>query len=1113
MYFRIPRGGVTSTRPFGLSLSIMFRLSVVLLCAATISACGGGGGGGSGASNNAGATGPGPGSSTGDPNDPNVSAYARTLYPLLKEHCAACHSESARAPGTPDFAHSTDVVSSLNVLTSKNLVDLTRPTSSVLVQRLAADRHFCWSSCTEDASIVASSISEWVRLRSGTGSTPGGSNPGNPDPIVTANPTDSVAAFGESVHPLLTQYCATCHDGKLAGVVAIANATVQTAHDAVIQGNLASLTNPSSSILVTRLSVQKHYCWSDCNENAARMESAVTLWAQLTTAPGNGANRAPVAQPDSFSTLVNTQLVTGNVLLNDTDADSDTLAVGDALPRSTAGGTVVNNLNGTFTYTPATGFQGNDTFTYSITDGKGGVAQATVTVTVGNATAANLTAQTDQIKTGQNAPVTVSNLTANDLDPASGVITIVSVDGQSQNGGQVLLGANNSVTYTPPQNFSGNDRFSYIIRNAANQTATGTVDVNVNSAPIAVADVVNTFANLRVTTGSVLTNDRDIDNDALQVITVDPASTQGGVVINRGNGVFEYDPQNGFQGRDSFAYIISDGRGAAATGTVFINVVQPVFRDDDRFLKFLDTSAPLFQENEQSATAYYRAVDPLDQRTSLNAWRNLVGFNIGADAVATYINANDLGFSRVMFVRKDPVTGVIASYVENYVNLEDAIARENILATVAMEYNVAPGKDPLDINEPKFVSFYVFGADGNRDTSIDLDGRGAKFVPGLCNVCHGGRPKAIVGGIYPDNGNTEAAFIPWDLDTYAFSDATASVSRGAQEAQFKVFNQTVLATKPNAAVKELVEGWYGGPGLPANTFNGQFVPNGWRAPVAPANGTQLYLQVVAPFCRTCHVMRGNALQSDIDFSTHAKFLGYKSRIEHLVFDEGVMPVALQTFGRFWANPNTSRTLAQLIGSSRLLENDVVLTPGRPLANAGPFRTAALSTVTLNGNASVFTGGATPFQWTLTKRPAQSTAVLQNANAAIASFVADVPGDYTAQLIVNDGFNDTIASAPSEVIVRVAADLRGVSFISDIAPLFDRCAACHTGFDKPRFNNIRTLYDNAINFVNVNDAVNSPILTKPSGKHHGGGVIAGFETPVSEKYQLMIRWILEGALDN
>jgi hypothetical protein len=93
------------------------------------------------------------------------------------------------------------------------------------------------------------------------------------------------------------------------------------------------------------------------------------------------------------------------------------------------------------------------------------------------------------------------------------------------------------------------------------------------------------------------------------------------------------------------------------------------------------------------------------------------------------------------------------------------------------------------------------------------------------------------------------------LDTYLFADATASVSRAQQEDQFKIFNQTVLRTDPTSAQRELIEGWYGDPNLPANAFNGGFVPEGWLPPNAPANATQLCIQAVAPSCRACQMIK------------------------------------------------------------------------------------------------------------------------------------------------------------------------------------------------------------------------------------------------------------------
>ena len=72
-----------------------------------------------------------------------------------------------------------------------------------------------------------------------------------------------------------------------------------------------------------------------------------------------------------------------NVLANDTDPDGDQLTITSVGPASR--GTVVNNGDGTLTYTPAGGFIGVDTFTYTICAPEGCLTSsstAAVTVTV-----------------------------------------------------------------------------------------------------------------------------------------------------------------------------------------------------------------------------------------------------------------------------------------------------------------------------------------------------------------------------------------------------------------------------------------------------------------------------------------------------------------------------------------------------------------------------------------------------------------------------------------------------------------------------------------------------------------------------------------------------------
>ncbi len=96
-------------------------------------------------------------------------------------------------------------------------------------------------------------------------------------------------------------------------------------------------------------------------------------------APGWAANQAPVAANDTATTEAGKPVVV-RVLDNDSDPDGGTLAISSF--TQPAHGTVVNNGDGTLTYTPATGYVGSDAFGYTITDGQGGSASASVALTV-----------------------------------------------------------------------------------------------------------------------------------------------------------------------------------------------------------------------------------------------------------------------------------------------------------------------------------------------------------------------------------------------------------------------------------------------------------------------------------------------------------------------------------------------------------------------------------------------------------------------------------------------------------------------------------------------------------------------------------------------------------
>jgi VCBS repeat-containing protein len=94
-------------------------------------------------------------------------------------------------------------------------------------------------------------------------------------------------------------------------------------------------------------------------------------------------NDVPIAVNDLYSATQSAPLnvsAANGVLDNDTDIDSPDLTA--ALVRGPANGTLTLNADGSFTYTPAATFSGQDNFTYRASDNAGGVSNvATVTIT------------------------------------------------------------------------------------------------------------------------------------------------------------------------------------------------------------------------------------------------------------------------------------------------------------------------------------------------------------------------------------------------------------------------------------------------------------------------------------------------------------------------------------------------------------------------------------------------------------------------------------------------------------------------------------------------------------------------------------------------------------
>lgn len=176
----------------------------------------------------------------------------------------------------------------------------------------------------------------------------------------------------------------------------------------------------------------------------------------------------------------------------------------------------------------------------------------------------------DTTATTPGASVTI-NVLNNDSAVNGGTLTIISVS-KPQFGTATTDGT--TVIYTPNAGFNGTDTFSYVVSDGKGGTSTGSVTVTVNGpdgtnqSPIAASDNVGTLPGTAVTI-NVLSNDSDPDGDTLSIVIDNPPSHGTAVVQNR---QIVYTPAADFTGIDSFTYIVSDGRGGTATGTVTVNV-------------------------------------------------------------------------------------------------------------------------------------------------------------------------------------------------------------------------------------------------------------------------------------------------------------------------------------------------------------------------------------------------------------------------------------------------------------------------------------------------------------------------------------------------------------
>lgn len=159
-----------------------------------------------------------------------------------------------------------------------------------------------------------------------------------------------------------------------------------------------------------------------------------------------------------------------------------------------------------------------------------------------------------------------------EIDPSCTVFDTVAVPDDSA----VVPGSSTS---------SDNEPAVTISNSAAGVTdTTGTLVeqcVSPNISPVAVNDGYMTTSNtlLNVAAPGVLGNDSDNDGDPLTAILV--SGPANGILIVNANGSFNYSPNAGFVGSDTFTYVANDGVVNSNVATVTITVTEGCLFCDD----------------------------------------------------------------------------------------------------------------------------------------------------------------------------------------------------------------------------------------------------------------------------------------------------------------------------------------------------------------------------------------------------------------------------------------------------------------------------------------------------------------------------------------------------
>ncbi|HHG3344292.1 TPA: tandem-95 repeat protein [Vibrio parahaemolyticus] len=433
-------------------------------------------------------------------------------------------------------------------------------------------------------------------------------------------------------------------------------------------------------------------------------------------------------EEDGGSIIITTEELLSSV----DDEDKDTLSV-ENLIIDKGNGTLVDNGDGTWTFTPQIDDDTEVSFTFDIIDDEDLVVSGSANLDILPINDAP-NAENDVITTEEDTAVTIDVL-VNDSDVEGDALSIQSASVPKEQGTVEVV--DGKLVFTPAENFNGEATISYIVTDGdlTDEAKVSATVTPVNDSPVAVDDTTSIQEDTAVTI-DVLTNDTDVDGDKLSIESASVPKEQGTVEVVNGKLVFT--PAENFNGDAEITYTVTDGQLTdEAKVTVTVNPVN-----DAPTIK-VDAVESITEDavSTDTVVATLEVADtdtPEDQLTvslenNSNGYFVLVGNEVkltqaGVDAVNNdELNLKDLTISASVSDGVNPTANDSDSLIVNRVN--DAPTVENAIADQVLSEDF--DAYTIDLNEvfKDSDSSLEFSVSGNSNVLVSIENGIATISP------------------------------------------------------------------------------------------------------------------------------------------------------------------------------------------------------------------------------------------------------------------------------------------------------------------------------------------------------------------------------------------------